>query len=387
MSLIKIGVVGAGTMGSGIAQVAATAGHSVVLVDSFPNALIKGKDSIVKSLNKQVEKGIISKETYDAILSRIEFSEDTNSLQGCGLIIEAIIEALSVKQNLFSQVEKLVSDDCILATNTSSLSVVSIASACVKPERVIGIHFFNPATLMPLVELIPALTTDENILIQTKNIIDSWGKKTVIAKDTPGFIVNRIARPYYGEAIRIYEEGVADIATIDWAMKEIGKFKMGPFELMDFIGNDINFKVTETVFEQFFYDPRYKPSFTQKRLYEAKRYGRKSGRGYYDYSPDAIPSMPTKDIILGEQIFQRIIAMLINEAIDALFLKIATRDDIDLAMTKGVNYSKGLLKWADDLGLQQVLNTLENLQSEYGEDRYRPSPLLKRMVREGKTFY
>jgi len=238
-----------------------------------------------------------------------------------------------------------------------------------------------------LVELIPALTTDENILIQTKNIIDSWGKKTVIAKDTPGFIVNRIARPYYGEAIRIYEEGVADIATIDWAMKEIGKFKMGPFELMDFIGNDINFKVTETVFEQFFYDPRYKPSFTQKRLYEAKRYGRKSGRGYYDYSPDAIPSMPTKDIILGEQIFQRIIAMLINEAIDALFLKIATRDDIDLAMTKGVNYSKGLLKWADDLGLQQVLNTLENLQSEYGEDRYRPSPLLKRMVREGKTFY
>src|ERR1700722_10168444 len=197
MSLIKIGVVGAGTMGSGISQVAATAEHSVVLVDSFPNALIKGKDSIVKSLNKQVEKGIINKETYDAILSRIEFSEDTNSLQGCGLIIEAIIEDLSVKQNLFSQVEKLVSDDCILATNTSSLSVVSIASACVKPERVIGIHFFNPAQLMPLVELIPALTTDENILIQTKNIIDSWGKKTVIAKDTPGFIVNRIARPFY----------------------------------------------------------------------------------------------------------------------------------------------------------------------------------------------
>jgi len=238
-----------------------------------------------------------------------------------------------------------------------------------------------------LVELIPALTTDENILIQTKNIIDSWGKKTVIAKDTPGFIVNRIARPFYGEAIRIYEEGVADFATIDWAMKEIGKFKMGPFELMDFIGNDINFKVTETVFEQFFYDPRYKPSFTQKRLYEAKRFGRKSGRGYYDYSPNSIPPIPNKNIVLGEQIFQRIITMLINEAIDASFLKIATRDDIDLAMTKGVNYPKGLLKWADDLGLQHVLNTLENLQSEYGEDRYRPSPLLKRMVRVGKTFY
>jgi 3-hydroxybutyryl-CoA dehydrogenase len=387
MSLIKIGVVGAGTMGSGIAQVAATVGHSVVLVDSFPNALIKGKESIVKSLNKQVEKGIINQETHDTILSRIEFNADINSLQGSGLIIEAIIEDLSVKQSLFSQVEKLVSDDCILATNTSSLSVVSIASACVKPERVIGIHFFNPAQLMPLVELIPALTTDENILIQTKNIIDSWGKKTVIAKDTPGFIVNRIARPFYGEAIRIYEEGVADIATIDWAMKEIGKFKMGPFELMDFIGNDINFKVTETVFEQFFYDPRYKPSFTQKRLYEAKRFGRKTGRGYYDYTSDAILPIPNKNIVLAEQIFQRIIAMLINEAVDAFFLKIATRDDIDLAMTKGVNYPKGLLKWADDVGLQHVLNTLESLQSEYGEDRYRPSPLLKRMVREGKTFY
>src|ERR1035441_6421084 len=239
MSLIKVGVVGAGTMGSGIAQVAASAGHSVVIVDSFPNALIKGKESILKSLDKQLEKAIINQETHQAILSRIAFAEDINSLQGCGLIIEAIIEDLSIKQNLFGKIEKVVSDDCILATNTSSLSIVSIGSACKSPERVIGVHFFNPAQLMPLVELIPALTTEENVLLQTKNIIDSWGKKTVIAKDTPGFIVNRIARPYYGEAIRIFEEDVADFATIDWAMKEMGKFKMGPFELMDFIGNDI----------------------------------------------------------------------------------------------------------------------------------------------------
>ncbi len=387
MSLLKVGVIGAGTMGSGIAQVAATAEHFVVLVDAFPDALNKGKDSILKSLKKQVEKAVITQETSDAILNRIEFAEDVNSLFGCGLIIEAIIENIGVKQTLFAQLESIVADDCILATNTSSLSVVSIASICKKPERVIGIHFFNPAQVMPLVELIPALTTDESMLHQTKSIIDSWGKKTVIAKDTPGFIVNRIARPFYGEAIRLYEEGAADFATIDWAMKEFGKFRMGPFELMDFIGNDINFKVTETIFEQFFYDPRYKPSFTQKRLYEAKRFGRKTGRGYYDYSPNAIVPQPVMDKELGEGIFQRIIAMLINEAIDALFLNIATRDDIDLAMTKGVNYPKGLLRWADEMGLQNVLNTLENLQSEYGEDRYRPSALLKRMVREGKTFY
>ncbi len=384
---IKIGVIGSGTMGSGIAQVAASAGHSVVLVDAFPNALAKGKESIVKSLKKQLEKEIIYQETYDTILGSIEFAEDISALQGSGLVIEAIVEDLKIKQDLFYKVEQLVADDCILASNTSSLSIVSIASICKNPERFIGIHFFNPAQLMPLVELIPGLTTYQYILHQTKGIIDSWGKKTVIAKDTPGFIVNRIARPFYGEAIRIYEEGVADFATIDWAMKEVGKFRMGPFELMDFIGNDINYKVTETVFEQFFFDPRYKPSFTQKRLYEAKRFGRKNGRGYYDYSANSILPEPTRDGVLGEQLFQRIIAMLINEAVDAMFLKIATRDDIDLAMTKGVNYPKGLLKWADELGLEKVLNTLQNLQEEYGEDRYRPSALLKRMVREGKTFY
>ena len=217
-------------------------------------------------------------------------------------------------------------------------------------------------------------------------MIDGWNKVTVLAKDTPGFIVNRVARPFYGEALRIYEEGIADFATIDWAMTELGGFRMGPFTLMDYIGNDVNYAVTESVFKSFYYDPRYKPSFTQKRHSEAGYLGRKSGRGYYDYSDNALKVEPNKDAELGEQIKNRILVMLINEAVDALFLNIASKEDIDLAMTKGVNYPKGLLKWAEEIGLEHVLSQLEELFHEYGEDRYRPSPLLRRMVRDKKSF-
>lgn len=240
---------------------------------------------------------------------------------------------------------------------------------------------------MPLVEIIPGLETDPKILLETKSLIDSWGKTTVVAKDSPGFIVNRVARSFYGESIRIYEEGIADFATIDWAMKNFGGFKMGPFELMDFIGNDVNYLVTDTVWHQFFYEPRFKPSLTQKRLYEAKHFGRKSGKGFYDYSEGAILPEPTKDETLGIKIFYRVLAMLINEAADSLYLKLATREDIDTAMMKGVNYPKGLLKWADEIGVSVVYEKLEKLFDKYGEDRYRPCVLLKKMALEGKSFY
>ncbi|MDQ3191537.1 MAG: 3-hydroxyacyl-CoA dehydrogenase NAD-binding domain-containing protein [Bacteroidota bacterium] len=382
-----IGVIGSGAMGSGIAQVAATSGHRVVLYDSNEKALDKAKNKLSQTLEKLIVKGKIDQETARNIFLRIVFAHDMDSFKDCGLVIEAIVENLDIKQAVFHQIELMVNDDCVIASNTSSLSIASIASACEKPERVIGIHFFNPATLMPLVEIIPGLTSSEAVLNETKKLIDSWGKVTVLAKDTPGFIVNRIARPFYGEAIRIYEEGIADFATIDWAMKEIGGFKMGPFELMDFIGNDINYKVTETVFEQFFYDPRYKPSFTQKRLFEAKHFGKKSGIGYYDYSEQAVAPTPDKNFELAEGIFMRIFSMLANEAIDALYWKIATKEDIDLAMTKGVNYPQGLLKWADEIGLDKVLNQISNLRETYSEDRYRPSILLKRMVKQGINFY
>jgi 3-hydroxybutyryl-CoA dehydrogenase len=382
-----VGVLGSGTMGSGIAQVAATFGHTVILHDKNIEALEKAQNQLIKILSRLVEKGKISEQQKDDILTNIIFSEDFNELHQCEIIIEAIIENLEVKKSVFKALEDITKPTTILASNTSSLSIASIASACEHANRVIGIHFFNPAPLMPLVEIIPAIQTDKNTVYESKTLIDSWKKITVLAKDTPGFIVNRVARPFYGESIRILEEGIADAVTIDWAMTEIGKFKMGPFTLMDFIGNDVNYKVTETVFKEFFYDPRYKPSFTQKRLFEAGYLGRKTGKGYYDYSENAVQPKPTTDENLGKEIVNRVVAMLINEAVDALYLNIASKEDIDLAMTKGVNYPKGLLKWCDEIGASNVLNTLDNLYNTYLEDRYRASVLLRKMARDNKTFY
>ncbi len=384
---MKIGIIGAGAMGSGIAEVAATAGNEVILFDSYIGAMDKFQKGLDKSLNRLIEKEKITKEKAISIIANIHFVSHIESFKDCGLIIEAIVENLELKQDIFEQVEALVSDECILASNTSSLSITAIAANCKKPERFVGIHFFNPATMMPLVEIIPGVATDAKILNDARKIIDSWGKVTVLAKDTPGFIVNRIARPFYGEAIRIYEEGFADFATIDWAMKTHGGFKMGSFELMDFIGNDINYTVTETVYREFWNDAKYKPSFTQKRMVEAKRLGRKSGKGYYDYSEGATMPEPNKNEELGKNIFWRVLVMLINEAAEALYLNIATKEDIDLAMTKGVNYPKGLLKWADEMGIQHCLDTMDRLYNEYHEERYRASALLRKMVREGKMFY
>jgi len=385
--MIEIGVIGSGAMGAGIAQVAATAGHRVLIYDNNQSALDKAKSNLQNTLSKLVEKQKINQSAADEILNRTKYASNLNEFKNCGLVIEAIVENLDVKQKVFSELETIVTHSCILASNTSSLSIASIASACKKNERVIGIHFFNPAPLMPLVEIIPAITTGNLVTEEAKKIIDSWGKLTVLAKDTPGFIVNRVARSYYGESIRIYEEGIADFATIDYALKTIGGFRMGPFELMDFIGNDINYKVTESVWEQFFYEQRFKPSLTQKRLYEAKLFGRKTGRGYYNYAEGAEQPKPNEDANLSKQIFNRVIAMLINEAIDSLYLQLASKEDLDTAMTKGVNYPKGLLKWADELGLENILSTLDKLYEDYAEDRYRPCLLLKQMVKKGQKFY
>jgi len=382
-----IGVVGSGAMGSGIAQVAASVGHKVQVYDNHPEALKKASENLNATLTKLLEKGKITAEKKDAILENICFTSAIEKLKNCSLIIEAIIEKLEIKKQLFSSLEFLVSKECILATNTSSLSVTSISSACKSPERVIGIHFFNPATLMPLVEIIPGIATDAAIVKHSKELIDTWGKTTVIAKDTPGFIVNRVARPFYSEALRIADEQIADYATIDWAMKEIGGFKMGPFELMDLIGHDVNYVVTETVWSQFYYDPRFKPSLTQKRLLEAGFLGRKSGRGFYDYRDNKPMPQPKKDENLGKEIVNRILCMLINEAADTLYLGIAGKEDIDLAMTKGVNYPKGLLKWADEVGIKNVAHTLHQLHQYYEEDRYRTCVLIKQLAVENKGFY
>src|SRR5690606_6920232 len=323
---MKVGVLGAGTMGAGIAQVAAQAGHEVVLVDLNQEVLDKAKSGLVKVLDRLVEKGKLTQDESTTIQNRFTYSTSTTDFAPCGLIIEAIVENLNVKHTVFKELEGIVSNDCILASNTSSLPIASIGSVLKNPSRVIGIHFFNPAPLMPLVEIIPAVQTNPEVLSTAKSLIDSWNKITVVCKDTPGFIVNRVARPFYGEALRIYEEGIADFATIDWAMTELGGFRMGPFTLMDYIGNDVNYAVTESVFTAFYFDPRFKPSFTQKRHAEAGFYGRKTGRGYYNYAEGTTLPEPTKDLVLGQQICDRILVMLMNEAIDALFLNIASKE-------------------------------------------------------------
>lgn len=390
--IYKVGIIGSGTMGSGIAQVAATSGCKVKMYDTNQEALDKSKVALEKVLFRLVEKGRVDSEEKSKIQGNITYVKTLKDLQDSDLTIEAIVENLPIKQKVFTELEGYVSDDCIIASNTSSLSIASIASSLQKPERCIGIHFFNPAPLMKLVEVIPAIQTSKEVLDKSVQIISDWNKVVAVAKDTPGFIVNRVARPFYGEALRIYEEGLADFATIDWSLKTLGGFRMGPFELMDFIGNDVNYTVTETVFEAFYYDPRYKPSFTQKRFSEAGYLGRKSGKGYYDYqngksSAEFISAPAKKDNKLAQQIFDRVLAMLINEAADALFLNIASAEDIDNAMTKGVNYPKGLLAWADEKGIDWCVNMLDSLYNEYREDRYRCSPLLRKMNRENKTFF
>lgn len=389
-SLIKkVGIIGAGTMGAGIAQVAATAGCTVKLYDTKTEALEKAEKDLNKILNRLVEKERIDTAEKERIQNNIHYVDTLRELKDSQLTIEAIVENLDIKKNVFSTLEKFVSDDCIIASNTSSLSIASIASALEKPERCIGIHFFNPAPLMKLVEVIPAIQTSEETLNISVKTIKDWTKTVAVAKDTPGFIVNRVARPFYGEALRIYEEGIASFAEIDTAMKEIGGFRMGPFELMDFIGNDVNYTVTETVFKAFYFDPRYKPSFTQKRFAEAGYLGRKSGKGFYDYSENASKSTAegSSSSEKSKQIFNRILVMLINEAADALFWNIASAEDIDNAMTKGVNYPKGLLAWADEKGIDWCVTKMDQLYDEYHEDRYRCSPILRKLNRENKTFF
>ena len=389
---MNVGIIGAGTMGSGIAQVAATFNCKVKLFDTNQSALNKAKSGLENILSRLIEKGRIDAYEKSRIEGNIQYVSSLNDLSDSNLTIEAIIENLEIKKTLFSELETYVSNDCIIASNTSSLSIASIASSLKKPERCIGIHFFNPAPLMQLVEVIPAIQTSNETLEKSVQIIKDWKKTVAVAKDTPGFIVNRVARPFYGEALRIYEEGIAGFETIDYAMKTLGGFKMGPFELMDFIGNDVNYTVTETVFNAFYFDPRYKPSLTQKRFAEAGYFGKKSGKGYYKYDDKGTivnqsDRKESFDKELSQRIFERILVMLINEAADALFLNIASAEDIDNAMTKGVNYPKGLLAWANEKGINWCVEKMDSLYDLYREDRYRCSPLLRRMNIDRSRFF
>ncbi|WP_253447475.1 3-hydroxyacyl-CoA dehydrogenase PaaH [Halomonas sp. Y3] len=499
-----IAVIGAGAMGAGIAQVAAQAGHPVRLYDNREGAAQAGIDGVRRQLEKRVARGKMAQTEVDAIVSRMTPAATLAELADSRLVVEAIVENLEVKRGVFAELESLCGPDTLLTSNTSSLSITSIAAGLERPERVAGLHFFNPAPVMKLVEVISGLATDAEVAETLYATAAAWGKVPVHASSTPGFIVNRVARPFYAEGLRLMQEGAATPATLDALLRQAGGFRMGPFELMDLIGHDVNYAVTRSVFDAYYGDTRFEPSLVQLALVEAGRLGRKSGQGFYDYrdgaepvSPDFAPAADAalpplvaegqlgviaplvaraeaaglevvrRESISGESrlrlggltltlsdgrcaaerardeglealvlfdlcldyetasgialaaspgvdaeardqataLFQRLgldaawltdtpglavlrtVAMLANEAADAVLQGVCSARDGDLAMQAGVNYPRGPLAWADALGLAFVHRTLTHLQQSYGEERYRTSFLLRRKALAEETFH
>lgn len=499
---VKVLVVGAGAMGSGIAHVAAVAGHAVYLYDMNVEAVARGKAGIEKDLRFLVGKGKLAEADCAAALARVLPVTELADARDAGLAIEAIVERLDVKQKLFLELEALLGEEAILASNTSSLSITAMAAPLARPERLVGLHFFNPAPRMKLVEIVSGLATDKALAEALHATAKAWGKVPVHARSTPGFIVNRVARPFYAEAQRVLAEGAATPATMDAVLRDGCGFPMGPFELMDLIGHDVNYAVTCSVFDAYYGDKRFTPSLIQQELVQAGRLGRKSGRGFYDYregasrpeavsevarngaavvtvvgdlgvaaglirrfeaagikvqrkagkgaghvevgearlalsdgrtatrraAEEAIPNLVLFDlavdfagtrriaVALADQcgsgaahqvigtlqkaglevsriddvagmVALRTVAMLANEAADAVLQGIGSVRDIDTAMRYGTNYPKGPLAWADELGVRQLAAVLGNLRSHYGEERYRVSPLIQRKAITGATFH
>jgi 3-hydroxybutyryl-CoA dehydrogenase len=388
-----IGVLGAGTMGAGIAQLAARTGARTLLFDPIPEALERGVARAREGLQKEAAKGRITPEQAEIATERLEGVSELDALAPCELVIEAVPERIELKHELYERLSKeIVAEECVLASNTSSLLVTAIAAAARGPERVVGMHFFNPAPIMRLLEVVAGEQSQERALALAQATGEAMGKTVIRAKDGPGFLVNRCNRPFGLEALRLLQERIADIETIDRIVRTEGGFRMGPFELMDLVGVDTGFEISKSFYAQSFGEPRWRPSQITARYVAAGRYGRKSGRGYYDYSSDPYrppdPDPPKRGADANAQpavggVLERIVCQVINECAFALGEGVGSAEDIDTGMVLGLNYPRGPLAWADEIGLDHVLGTLEALCEEYREERYRPAPELRRHVRAG----
>ncbi|MDP9467321.1 MAG: 3-hydroxyacyl-CoA dehydrogenase NAD-binding domain-containing protein [Chloroflexota bacterium] len=396
-SFERIGILGAGTMGAGIAQVVAEAGIEAVLHDPIPGAYEQATERITGFLARKVEKGQLDQAAAADALGRLSPAGTLEELAAVDLVVEAIPEELDLKRDVFRRLDAEAPPTTILATNTSSLSIARIASATRHPGRVVGMHFFNPVPLMALVEVVAGALTDSEVAEATIFAARRLGKTPVLAADTPGFIVNRVARPFYLESMRILGDGAARVEQVDAAVRDAG-FRMGPFELVDTIGTDINFSVSESLHEAFFFDPRYRPHLVQRTLVEAGRLGKKSGGGFYDYDADGArlapwaslarrPAGPRAEQLTAEQISSRILAAIVNEAASAVAEGVAAPEAIDTAMRLGANYPSGPLEWGERIGLASVVRTLDGLHAAVPDGRYRVVPLLRSLADGNGSFF
>jgi 3-hydroxybutyryl-CoA dehydrogenase len=375
--MVDIAVVGAGTMGAGIAESSALAGLSVVMIDVREEALDLGRNTIEKDLDRRMKKGRLSEEERRASIGRVSATTSLESCADSPVVIEAVVEDMAVKTRVFGALESVVASEAVLATNTSSLSVAGIAAATEHPQRVVGMHFFNPVPVMRLVEVVTGPSTDPSAVSQVEEMAERLGKTPIRVSDTPGFLVNRVARPFYLEALRIVEAG-GKPGQIDAAIREAG-FRMGPLQLADLIGNDVNLTVSESLFERYYYHPRFRPSYLQRSMVEGGLLGRKSGRGFYDYG--AYKSGEDNNIEPSDDVALRVISCIVNEAFLALSGGVATAEDIDQAMKLGANYPKGPFEWVEEIGARSIVETLDSLRAAYG-DTYLAAPALRERATE-----